>query len=210
MSTPQDILRSEFDESGNTMILRVPYISYDYFFSKKPIDIFEIMDQYFMVDYLEKTVNYNTQLIQAFHNTIDIPEKYYPYIFSRNTNEQWYKPMISISIDLIIDQDLFLTSNYPTLTELDIDLKINIIKYLKENEGFMISFYETDLEKFIFNKFNPIIRNVRVNTPTLFEVNNAAVIYQGIQSNLDFESLLNFIPPFFHYDYSNLKLNISF
>jgi hypothetical protein len=79
---------------------------------------------------------------------------------------------------------------------------------MKENEGFYIDFFETDLEKHLFNKFSPLIRNVKSVTPTMFRVNNSAVIYNLIQQNLEFNDILNFVPPYFYYDY-NIKLKIT-
>jgi hypothetical protein len=80
---------------------------------------------------------------------------------------------------------------------------------MKTQEGFMIDFFETDLEKILYNEFSPLIQNVRVESPTLFRVNNSAVIYNLIQENLSFEDVLDFVPPYFFYDYNNLELTIK-
>ena len=101
-----------------------------------------------------------------------------------------------------------MTSEYENLTDLELRLRMTIIKFLKKKEGFQIEFFETDLENLIYNDFDPLIKNVNILTPTLFQVNNSARIYKDIQENLDFEDVLEFVPPYFYYDYAQLQLQI--
>ena len=162
-----------------------------------------------MVNYLQEDINYNTKLVQAFHNTIDIPPKYLPYIFEENTNGDIETPELQIKVSLFLDQDQFIVSKYRTITDFEIAFKIKLIQLLKEHEGFMIDFYETDIEKELFNEFSPLIRNIRLEKPTLFIVNNPTVIYEGIEAELDFQDVLDFVPPYFYYDYNNINLVIQ-
>ncbi len=192
-----------------TYVLRMPFISYDYFYGKPAEDIFEIMNSYFRVDRTQEIINYNTQLTQTFHDTINISEKYYPYLFKENTMDVNYNPLIPIKASIFVDNSKLLTSVYEDISDLELAVKIEIIKFLKLQEGFIIDYFETDLEKLIYEKFAPVIRNINISNPTLFRVNGSAVIYEGIQSNLEFTDVLNFTPPFFHYDYDNLELEIS-
>jgi len=209
MSTLHDVFELNTPYQTEAVVLRVPYVDKAWYFSKNPLDIFEMMDQYFKINYLEEAINYNTQLTQAFHNTIDIPPKYYPYLFEETTMDILETPKINIKVQLYLSSDAFLTSKYQNVNDFEIAVKIAIIKHLKENEGFMIDFYETDLEKLLYNDFNPIIRNVRVESPSLFRVYNSAIIYQKLQENLDFIEVLDFIPPYFYYNYNNIELDIT-
>jgi hypothetical protein len=209
MSTPVDIFETAQALESESVLLRIPFIDRDYFYGKPAPEMYEIMDQYFIADYLEDAINYNTQLTQAFHNTIDIPPKYYSYLFEENTMDVLETPVIPIKVELFLNSDAFLTSSYGNITDFEIAVNMEIITFLKEREGFMIDFFETDLEKHIYNTFSPIIRNIKVGSPTLFRVNNAAVVYEGIQNNLEFKDLLDFIPPYFYYDYNNIDLTIN-
>ena len=105
--------------------------------------------------------------------------------------------------------DHFIASKYPEVADFEIAVKIAIIKFMKEQEGFMIDYYETDLEKTIYNLFSPLIRNIRVNKPTMFMVNDSSNIYAGIHDNESFVDVLNFVPPYFYYDYDNIKITIN-
>lgn len=211
MSTPADIIhnRTINNVAVEPIVLRMPFIDSDYFYSKSASDIFEIMDKYFISDFLQDSINYNTQLTQCFHNTIDIPLKYHDHLFEEMSMPLLIKPEIKIDLDLFLDADAFIVSPFQTRHDFEIAAKINIITFLKNNEGFMIDYFETDLEKNLYNEFSPIIRNVKVNSPTLFRVNNSAVVYSGIQNNLPFKDSLDFIPPYFYYDYKNITLNIN-
>jgi hypothetical protein len=188
-------------------ILRLPFIDENWFLGKSPSEIFGVLDSYFIMDQNAKLINYNTQLIQSFHNTIDIPEKYYPWVFEKTTMPVINTPKISIDLEIFINKDQFITSAYKTTTDLEIAIKIECIKYMKGKEGFQIEFFETELEKLLYNKFSPLVINSKVLSPTLFQVNSSGTIYNNIQENLSFDDLLDFIPPYFYYDYDvNLSI----
>jgi hypothetical protein len=208
MSTENDLLYIDEETTSEAYLLRLPFIDHNWFFNKTTIEVFQIMNEYFIVNYIDENINYNTQLVQSFHNTIDIPNKYYPYLFEETTMGIIDDPKISLEAELFIDKDRFIVSEYGTLTDFEIAVKIEMIKFMKTKEGFYIDFFETDLEKHIFNTFSPIIRNINLISPTLFRVNNSAVIYNLIQENLEFDDILDFVPPYFHYDY-DVKLKIT-
>ncbi len=196
-------------EGYSTYILRVPFFSEEYFYLLPSDEIFEIVDKYFKVKLHDQIINYNTQLTQTFHNTIDIPTRYYPYLFEKNNNGVLTTPKLPIDIKIFVDNEQFLTARYNDTEELKLDIKIFCINYLKSEEGFMIEFYETNLEKAIWNQFAPMLRNVRVDSPSLFTVKNSAMIYEDIQDNLSFEDVLTFVPPYFHYDYANIQITLD-
>jgi hypothetical protein len=118
-------------------------------------------------------------------------------------------PKIPIKIEVFLDNAAFITSKFETVTDFEIAFKIATIKLLKRYEGSMIDFYETDIEKELFNQFSPIIRNIKMVTPSLFIVNDASTIYREILNNLTYDDMLNFVPPYFSFDYNNIDLTIQ-
>jgi len=209
VATSSNIFETNIENNTETYLLRMPFINLKWFFGRDQKEIFEIMDSYFIVNYIDDNINYNTQLTQAFHNTIDIPSKYYPFLFEENTMPILDNPKLDINIELFINRDSFIASKYQTIGDLELAVKIEAIKYLKTQEGFMIDFFETDLEKILYNEFSPLILNVKVLSPTLFRVNNSSVIYNLIQENLEFEDMLNFVPPYFFYNYNEISISIK-
>ncbi len=214
MSTGTDIICATTAENTpetqvEKYILRLPFLSNEYFHSKTPQEMFELFNQYFIMNLTEEFINYNTLATQTFHNTIDIPPKYYASLFERNTMPVLETPKIPIEIEVHGDRNAFITSLYETETDFDTALRIEIIKFLKKKEGFLIEFFETDLEKHLYDTFSPLIKNVTSVSPTLFQVNSSQEIYKNIQEELSFEDVLDFIPPYFYYDYANLSLTIT-
>jgi hypothetical protein len=207
MSTLTD-LNDSLTENTDKYLLRLPFIDKEFYLEKTPQEMFNIMDTYFIANYTEELINYNTLISQAFHNTIDLPPKYYDSLFYRNTMPTLTSPKIQIDLTIMGDTDEFISSQYDDQTDFEIIVRIEIINFLKKKEGFLVEFFETDLENHLYNNFSPIIKNVSVRSPTLFQVNNSADIYYDIQTRLDFIDLLNFIPPYFYYDYNNLNLEI--
>ncbi len=190
-------------------ILRMPFLSVDFFNSRPSQDMFSILNSYFIMNFTDDYLNYNTLATQSFHNTIDIPAKYYSSLFEFNTMGYLTIPKIPIEIEVYADRVAFMTSKYDSQAEFDTAIRIETIRFLKQREGFSIKFYETDLEKLLYDVFSPLIRNITVKSPTLFEVNSSAEVYRSIEDNLDFQDMLDFIPPYFYYDYAGMQLAIA-
>ena len=214
MSTSTDLVCSTSGVStpeapAKVYVLRLPFLSEEYFLSKTVGEMYDIFNQYFIMNITEDLINYNTLATQTFHNTIDIPPKYYDSLFERNTMPALDTPKIPIVVEIHADRNQFMTSKYDTETDFDIALRIEIIKFLKKKEGFVIEFFETDLEKHLYDTFNPLIKNVTSISPSLFQVNSSQEIYRQIQDTLDFTDMLDFIPPYFYFDYANLNLTIT-
>jgi hypothetical protein len=197
------------DSPVEKFILRMPFIQEDYFLSKEPLEMFQIMNSYFIMNLTEEFLNYNTLATQSFHNTIDIPVKYYPSIFERNTMKYTNTPKLPVEIEIHADRVAFMSSRFESRTDFDVALRIEIIKFLKQREGFLIDFYETDLEKLLYDVFSPLILNVAVKSPSMFLVNSSSEIYRDIEERLSFEDVLDFTPPFFYFDYANMSLKIT-
>ncbi len=214
MSTFDEVMQQSVDSLDTQTpvekyILRMPFISSDYFFSKTPLETFEVFNTFFIMNLTEEFINYNTLATQTFHNTIDIPPKYYDSLFERNTMPDLTSPRIPIDIEIHANRLTFMTSRYSTETEFDTALRIEIIKFLKQKEGFTMEFFETDLEKYLYEMFNPLILNIAVLSPTLFQVNSSSEVYRNIQNTLDFKDVLDFVPPYFTYTYNDMSLKIT-
>jgi hypothetical protein len=208
VSTLTDVLIGDADDQ-EAWILRLPFMEEAYFYKLPKLEMFEILDRYFTVKDNEHIINYNTQVTQTFHNTIDIPIKYYDYLFEKNNNGVLTKPKLPIEVNIFIDNETFLSSKYTDTNELVLDIKIFAINFLKNYEGFMVEYYETDLEKAIWNNFSPLLKNVKAESPTLYIVKNSSMIYEDIVDNLTFEDMLEFVPPYFYYDYNNIIINVE-
>jgi hypothetical protein len=208
MSTVVDLVGAG-QSNLDIYLLRLPFLSLDYFLNTPATDLFEIVDTYFTVNATKEMINYNTILIQTFHNTIDIPAKFFDFIFAKNDNGYVTTPKLSINLDVFIDSNLLLTSTYTSTDSLKLDMTIKTINFLKKYEGFEIEFFETDLEKYLQESYGALVMNIRVNSPRLFIVNNSATIYNQIEENLDFVDILDFVPPYFYFDYDNLIINLS-
>jgi hypothetical protein len=197
------------DQYVEKFILRLPFISEDFFYKKSALEMFELFNAYFIMDVTEQFLTYNTLATQSFHNTIDIPPKYYDSLFDKNTNSYNDSPKLPINIEIHADRIMFMSSKFETTSDLEIALRIEIIKFLKQKEGFAIEFYQTDLENYLYETFSPLIKNVNVLSPTMFIVNSTSEIYRIQKENLSLPEILDFTPPYFHFDYNNINLKIT-
>lgn len=189
-------------------ILRVPFVSSEFFFENDWNDFYSVIDNFFMVDKLEGQVSYNSKVAQTFYNTIDIPNKYHDYLFEQNSMGTLTSPIIPIKFSLFISEQDLLMSRYKSIFDFEVAVKIEIIKYLKRKEGFKLTLFETDIESLIYSNFSPIVKNINMESPRLFQVNNPDTIFNSITDNLEFDDLLDFVPPYFSYDYENIEIEI--
>ncbi len=204
-----ELLVSSSEDSGEVpYLLRVPFVSKDFFIETDWLDFYSLMDSFFMVDKLSNKVSYNTKVAQTFYNTIDIPNKYHDYLFEQNTMGTLTKPMIPIEMVIFISEQDLLLSRYKSIFDFEVAVKIEIIQHLKRKEGFKVQLFESDIESLIHSKFNSIVKNIELRTPKLFQVNSPDEIFAQLKENLEFNDLLDFVPPYFSYDYENIHIEI--
>lgn len=195
-------------------VLHVPFLSMDYMKLSNISKFFTKLDRFFRVDREKKQVAFNVSVTQAFYNTIIVDPKYKKYVIEQNHNGEILTTRNRILIDIIIDKHLYSMSSYQGIEEVEFDMRNIIYSTLQKAEGFETSFYETILEKELSIKFN-MIKNIDVLSPKVFSTRTSSEIYQmmdedtGIADGLTLYDLVNFVPPYFFFDYDSIKINIQ-
>lgn len=203
-------------------LLRLPFIDEDDINQESSESMWNILDTYFKTEEINNDINYNTKAVQSFYNTIDIQPRYNDHLFKNNMMGELSSSILPVNIDIVYNERNLLLSNFNSLFEFEVQIKIECIKFLKKKEGFAIRFYETELENLLYNKFAnlldnndsenlKVIQNIRVNEPQTLVINNPETIFENVNSDntLGFNDLLDFVPPYFAYDYANLTINFS-
>jgi hypothetical protein len=208
--TELDILNTQ-DETR--YVLHLPFLELNYLKLSNIEKFFTKLDTFFRVEKDIKTISFNVGTTQSFYNTIAIEPKYREYIIDKNTNGDILTTRNIIVIDLIIDKYKYSLSDYESIEELEYDMKDTIYKVLRTAEGFETEFYETLLEKEIV-KIYDMIKNVDVISPKVFTTNSARIIYNAMDNKLGGADLklfdiVNFVPPYFFFDYDSINLNIQ-
>jgi len=198
-------------------LLRVPFVSKDFFDSISYNDFFTALDSYFQVENYSDKVSVTTRIQQCFYNTFDMETtmftNYTKYIFKDVANEIT-KPKIPIVMNIVLDQNLFKLSTFDSTFDFEFDLRIKITDYLLKKEGFQVEFYESELESKLINDYfnsdyqKSLIKNIEILSPKTMIVNDSDTIYYLIKEKLGFDYLLDFVPPYFYYDYDNIQINI--
>jgi len=190
-------------------LLRLPFIDKDFYDKVDYQEFYSILEQFFTIGTNQNNFSLTSRIQQCFYNTIKIEDKYQPYLFEQN-NIIIPSPKIPIQLDILIDSMELYLSKYDTQYDLEFDLKLKITEFLTTKEGFEISFYESELEDYLYNYFNSdkkVLKNIDIKTPKMFIVNNAEDIYYNMIQDLSIFETLEFIPPYFYYDYNNILIN---
>jgi len=189
-------------------LLRLPFVDKEFYLSTPYNDFFGLIDSFFNLEDKNEMFGLTSRVQQSFYDTILINPLYIPYIFKVNFGVD--SPKIPIIIDITIDQKSLNQSIYQTQSDLEFDIKLKVIDFLSQKEGFQIDFFESELENLVINSFNSdleLIKNFNLKSPQQFIINNSDEIYYQIGKNLTITELVNFIPPYFYYDYDNITLN---
>lgn len=208
LATIGDLTSSTQATGDEPYLLRIPFLENNFFYETDWQIFYSIMDNFFMVDKLQDKISPNTKVGQTFYNTIDIPFKYRDYIFEQNTIGNIPNPKMPIDISVSINEQELIMSKWNSIFDFEIGIKLKVVEYLKNKEGFGIQLYETEIETMLYNEFSPIIKNIKFVSPKMFSVNNPDTIFDLIGKNLLFEDILDFVPPYFHYDYETINLDI--
>jgi len=196
-------------------LLRVPFIDKDFFDTINYEDLYFILISFFKIEEYKNQISLTTRTQQTFYNTfsenIELYSKYQDYYFKYSDNII-NSPKIDVDLEIILDKNALIVSKYNNTTDLEFDLKIKIIEFLIQKEGFNVEFYDSELENYLLNEFKDkntnknIIKNINLISPKLFITNSIDNIYYKIKTELNFESLLEFVPPYFYYDYNNINI----
>ena len=199
---------------ANRYVLNIPVMDSYYFKSTSGRNIYTQLDSFFNV--MEKTelMAFNMEVHQSFFNTIDLPDKYRGYVIENNNNGDLLDSSNSIIIKTIIDKYAYSVSSIESVEELEFKIKTLTYGLLMSKEGFNVDYYETELEKLIYDNIN-IFRNIEVVSPKAFSIYDNKEIYTNMEKDLDAAKikvldLVKYVPTYFHYDYDNIKIAIEF
>jgi len=128
-------------------LLRLPFIDKEFYDNVEYNKFYSIIDSFFKIKENEDKIGLTTQVQQCFYNTIDIPTQWHPYIFKESSNIINF-PKVPIVLNLNIDNNYLLISDYQNLDNLLFNIKLKLIEFLSLKEGFQIEFFESG--------FNPL------------------------------------------------------
>jgi len=200
------------------LLLRVPFVDKELFDEVDYNDFYMILDNYFRINNLKDQIPLTTRVQQSFYNTYDynsdVFSDYKDYLFKSSSNDIT-TPKIPIILNISVDSEIFKLSNYNSTFDLEFDLKIKIIDFLLKKEGFQIEFFESELETLLINSYynvdfnKSLLKNIDLLSPKKFIVNEPDNIYFNIKEKLGFEKLVSFVPPYFYFDYDNIKIETN-
>ena len=200
-------------------LLRLPYMDKEYFDSANWENLFGILDNFFTVNAAKDYVAYNTRISQSFFNTVDIQPQYQDFLFKVNNNFNKGNPKLDIVLDVFIDKEAFILENsFESIQDLELSIKLDIVTFFKQKIGFKIEYFESELENFIYEKYKDTvvssnyIKNIEVISPSMFIVNDSDTIFYNIKNDRDstLDTILDFCPPFFHFDVDDIQLTIKY
>jgi hypothetical protein len=200
-------------------LLRIPFIDKEYFDQSNWETLFGLLDNFFTVSETKNQIAYNTRVSQSFFNTIDIQPQYQNFLFRVNNNYNKSEAKLDIVLDIFIDKEEFLLENsFDSIKDLELSIKLDIVDFFKQKVGYKIEYFESELENFIYEKYQQTvvsdgyIKNIEVISPSMFIVNDSDTVFYNIKNdeNSDLQTLLNFCPPFFHFNVDNIQLSIKY
>ena len=190
-------------------ILRMPFIDKDFYVSLNYNDFYSLIRNHFTVFEHQDQFSITTKVQQAFYDTIYLNPEYKDIIFE-HTNIDYDSPKIPVLCKIIVDRNYLALSEYNQY-ELEFNIKLDLINLLLKKEGFQITFFESEIEKYIIDKYNSrfkIIKNIELRSPQYFKVRNSDEIYNLLTEKFDIKNAIEFIPPYFYFDYDNLKIDM--
>jgi len=193
-------------------LLRIPAVSKEFYDNINIYEFYALLSSFFKVNNFQNQFSITSRIQQCFYDTISINEKYLPYIFKQNDGNIT-SPKIPINVKLIINKNNLLLSDFNDVYDLEFSIKLDIVNFLITKEGFEINYFDTELENLIYNKYNEkikLIENIEFISPQIFQINSSDDIYYRMGKELDINDIINFIPPYFYYDYNNLIINTRY
>ncbi len=214
-----DAILDPFTRNEIVHLLRLPYIDKAYFDSANWENLFGLLDNFFTVNQAKDQVAYNTRISQSFFNTVDIQPQYQDFLFKINNNFQKSNPKMDVILDVFIDKEAFLLENrFDSIQDLELSIKLDIVTFFKQKIGFKIEYFESELENYIYEKYKDTviseyyIKNIEIISPSMFIVNDSDTIFYNIKNDREstLDTILDFCPPFFHFDVDNIQLTIKY
>jgi len=203
-----------YSNEETSVLLKLPFVEQT-FSTLDFITQFNILNDFFKVQEIKNLVNFNTRVFQCFYNTIELNSKYNVSVYKKNDNIDASLNK-KISLNIFIDKNYFdISTTFKTLNELKLELEIDLINFFKSKRGFQMRYFESEIENLIYTKYNtnsdyPYIKNIDILEPSIFIVNDSDTIYYNIKSQLTFNDLIEFCPPFFQFDLKDININLTF
>ncbi len=204
-----------FDSTKETkIVLGLPYLDIGFFNRLNGLPIYRKIKSFFRINQDKEIIPFNIKATQSLYNTIQLDEQYKDYIIKRNNGGSFLNTKNQLVLEVLLDSQLYTDSDFENISEFEYHLQNKVYKIVKQFEGFETEFYETVLEKEISNEF-PMITNIDVITPRVFEINSSDDIYRGMEKALGTSNgitlfdLINFVPPYFFFDFSNINIKIE-
>jgi hypothetical protein len=199
-------------------ILQIPFIDDNYFKKTEANRLFTKIDNFFHISENEQEHAFNIEATQAFYNTIFLEPKYGQFIVNENNNGSLLNVKNNILVHLVLDKYKYRLSGYKSQSKLEFDIKSLLIKMLRKKEGFKIEYFETAVESLLIDNFD-MIKNVDVISPKMFTTNDTNTIYDKMDTKIGVDEadggitrfdIIDFIPPYFYYDYANIAIKLVF
>ncbi len=199
---------------ANRYVLNIPVIDNYYFKSTSGRNIFTQLDNFFNISDKKNLMAFDVEAHQSFFNTIDLPDKYRQYVIESNNNGDLLNSSNTIIIKTLIDKYAYSLSSISSVEELEFRIKTLVYGLLISKEGFSVDYYETELEKKIYDNMN-IFKNIEVVSPKAFSIYNNKEIYDNMEKDLEASKikvldLVKYVPTYFHFDYDNINIVIDF
>jgi len=221
-------------------ILNLPFLSLDYLKSSKLPAFFTKLDDFFKLDDLQEYISFNVLTTQSFYNTILLEDKYRDFVLNQNNNGKLLNTQNMIILDIVADKFKYNQSIYKSVQELEFDIKGEVFNILSKVEGFNTQFYETTLENNLANKFDLINnvdvvspklfstnQSTRIYDLMQEELNKQSTtqtettqtidcacetekVTQVKEEEFSLFTIIDFVPPYFYFDFNSLTLNITF
>lgn len=192
-------------------VMHLPFLEETFFSTNDRYKVFTKIDNFFKIIENKQMFPFNLEVTQAFYNTITLDDKYKDFILDINNSALDVVPKLRPIITIIIDKTRFNLSEYQTIEEVETTLKLLLVKTFSTLEGFNIEYFESYIESVCLKAF-PIIKNIEVVNPKALTIKPITSIYYNMEdslgTNFDIKDILDFTPPYFHFDYDNMFIKI--
>jgi hypothetical protein len=192
-------------------VLNIPYIQKSFVTTNLGYKVFSKLDSFFKVIENKDKFPFNLEVTQALYNTIALDPKYTNYLIDINNNALDLVPKLQPIINVIIDKIKFNLSEYKTVEEFENEFKLELMQEFTKFERFKIEFFESTIESFCLQKFS-IIKNIELINPKSLTSKKNTTMYYDMENDLGtlltIKDLVDFVPPYFHFDYDNMYIKI--
>lgn len=192
-------------------VMHLPFLEETFFTTNDKYKVFTKIDNFFKVIENKDKFPFNIEVNQAFYNTIKIEDIYKKYLMDINNSAIDVVPKLQPIINIIIDKIRFNLSSYQTVEEVESSLKLLLIQEMTKLEGFSIEYFESYLESVCLQQY-PIIKNIEMINPKALTIKPTSGMYfemeSDLGSNFDIKDIIDFVPPYFHFDYDNMFIKI--